>query len=145
MDTFGQHLLVEYFECEDGILNNEDSISSAMQSAAIAAGATIVQRAFHRFAPQGISGVLVIEESHLSIHTWPEFGYAAVDFYTCGDYFPEKSHEVLKRALGARRSEVLEIHRGTSLRHQSIRIQRHYEDRSAAEGDGHGALVLRDV
>ena len=77
MDTFGQHLLVEYHGCDLSLLNDLCRIEVLMCAAAEAAGATVVTSAFHRFSPQGVSGVVVIEESHLSIHTWPESGYAA--------------------------------------------------------------------
>ena len=83
-----------------------------MRNAAKAAGTTIVTSVFHPFFPQGISGVVVIEESHLSIHTWPEYGYAAVDFFTCGDGLPERAHEVLKSGLRAKTSEVMFVNRG---------------------------------
>ncbi len=83
-----------------------------MRNAAKAAGTTIVTSVFHPFFPQGISGVVVIEESHLSIHTWPEYGYAAVDFFTCGDGLPERAHDVLKRGLKAKTSEVMFVSRG---------------------------------
>ena len=83
-----------------------------MRNAAKASGATIVTSVFHPFFPQGISGVVVIEESHLSIHTWPEYGYAAVDFFTCGDGLPERAHEVLKEGLQAKTAEVMFVSRG---------------------------------
>jgi len=101
LNTFGRHLLVEYHGCDTRFLDDFSKLESAMVAAAEAAGATVVAKAFHRFAPQGVSGVVVIEESHLSIHTWPEYGYAAVDFYTCGDCVPERAHELLRSALGA--------------------------------------------
>ena len=112
MNTFGQHLLVEYFGCNNAVLNDATRIESVMRVAAEAALATVVATTFHRFSPQGVSGVLVIEESHLSIHTWPECGYAAVDFYTCGECRPERAYEVLRRELGAERAEVMTVHRG---------------------------------
>lgn len=112
MDTYGRHLLAEYHGCDGALLDDEKAIEAAMRRAADAAGATVVAAVFHRFAPQGVSGVLVIEESHLSIHTWPETGYAAVDFYTCGDCVPRFGHDVLRGALAAARSEVLEVDRG---------------------------------
>lgn len=99
-----------------------------MVAAAEAAGATVVAKAFHRFTPQGVSGVVVVEESHLSIHTWPEYGYAAVDFYTCGDCVPERAHELLRSALGAERSEVLKVDRGTYPPGPSMELKEHYRE-----------------
>ena len=84
-----------------------------MKEAARVSGATIVESVFHRFQPHGVSGVVVIAESHLAIHTWPEHGYAAVDFFTCGadiDYW--RAHDFLKKAFAAGDSEVKELLRG---------------------------------
>ena len=125
MDTFGQHLLVEYHGCDVHTLDNAERIERLMNRAAEAAGATVVASTFHRFAPQGVSGVVVIEESHLSIHTWPECGYAAVDFYTCGDCLPERAHEILSRSLAAARSEVMQVHRGLYPADRSMQVERH--------------------
>lgn len=67
----------------------------------------------HAFAPQGVTGVLLLEESHVSIHTWPEKGYAAVDFYTCGDGDPQRAKEILMRALMAQTCDERLLDRGT--------------------------------
>ena len=96
-----------------------------MVSAAVAAKATVVAKAFHRFSPHGVSGVLVIEESHLSIHTWPEVGYAAVDFYTCGDCLPEKAHQSLLDSLKARHAELMVVARGQLCSQQSMAVRAH--------------------
>lgn len=130
MDTFGKHLLVEYHGCDTAVLNHVVRIENAMRAAADAAGATVVTSTFHRFSPQGVSGVVVVEESHLSIHTWPECGYAAVDFYTCGDCEPVMAHEYLARALGAQRSEVITVRRGMYPSGPSMRVQEHYRERA---------------
>lgn len=112
MDTHSRHLLAEYWECDRARLDDQDYIAALLERAALATGATVVETVFHRFAPQGVSGVVVIEESHLSIHTWPERGYAAVDFFTCGDTAPENGHPVLVEGLGAGRSELMLVRRG---------------------------------
>lgn len=112
MDTLGRHLLVEYFGCNPSLLDDEEGIRTLMRGAAKAAGATEVAVVFHRFSPQGVSGVVVVEESHLSIHTWPEYGYAAVDFYTCGECDPRRGHVHLMRGLGAAEAEVMKVDRG---------------------------------
>ncbi len=112
MDTLGTHLLVEYHGCDNALLNNLDALKNALTEAAQAAGATVVDTLFHRFCPQGSSGVVVIEESHLSIHTWPERGYAAIDFYTCGDAEPWQAHLYLQGVLRPERSEILRVNRG---------------------------------
>jgi S-adenosylmethionine decarboxylase proenzyme len=112
LNTNGRHLLVEYAGCNFDALNDVDQIRTLMEQAARAAQMTIVASVFHPFVPQGVTGVVVLEESHLSIHTWPEIGYAAVDFYTCGSGAPEKSHDVLMTGLTAKKFEMLEIDRG---------------------------------
>lgn len=131
MDTFGRHLLVEYHGCDREILNDEAQISALLNRAARAAKATRVAEVFHRFAPQGVSGVVVIEESHLSIHTWPEDGYAAVDFYTCGDCEPEAASEVMKEGLRAERVEAMLVHRGLRGAPDSMAVRRHRQDLAA--------------
>jgi S-adenosylmethionine decarboxylase proenzyme len=83
-----------------------------MERAAVAAKTTIVGSFFKPFQPQGVSGVVVVQESHLSIHTWPEVGYAAVDFYTCGEGDPMDAHKVLLAGLKAQAFEMMQVDRG---------------------------------
>lgn len=85
MNTLGRHILAEIYGCSPEILNNKDCIEKIMVDSALKAGAEVREVAFHKFSPQGVSGVVIISESHLTIHTWPELGYAAVDVFTCGD------------------------------------------------------------
>lgn len=85
MKTLGRHVIAEINGCDHNLLDNKEFIEKAMTDAAIKAGAEIREVAFHEFSPIGISGVVIISESHLTIHTWPELGYAAVDVFTCGD------------------------------------------------------------
>lgn len=132
MKTTGRHILVEYFGCNGKTLNDERQVETLLVSAAIAAKATVVGRVFHRFSPQGVSGVVVVEESHLSIHTWPEYGYAAVDFFTCGECTPERAHDVLTKGLEARHTEVMFLMRGMHPQSPSIRLQTHF---SESDGD----------
>lgn len=112
MRTESNHLLVEYWDCDRKILNDLECITTLMGTAAHAAGATVVGSIFKPFDPQGVSGVVVVEESHLSIHTWPENGYAAVDIFTCGHCSPEKAHRVLLDGLRAHRYEKMLVRRG---------------------------------
>lgn len=84
-----------------------------MLTAAIESGAEVLGDSFHRFNPQGVSGVIVIAESHLSVHTWPEFGYAAVDVFTCGTTVdPKTAAGVLIEKLGSKNHSLQEIQRG---------------------------------
>ena len=108
----GRHWLIEYHGCNPRTLGDPESVGKLLRGAAEAAGAAVVSESFRRFSPQGVSGVVLIEESHLSIHTWPEEGYAAVDVYTCGDCDPERAHQVLLAGLEAARSELMQIERG---------------------------------
>lgn len=112
MDTAARHFLVELFGCDAQLLNDAEALRALLCAAAEAAGARVVAEVFHPFAPHGVTGVVVIEESHLSIHTWPETGYAAVDFYTCGDVRPERAVALLSGKLAASRVEVLQVARG---------------------------------
>ena len=113
MRILGQHILVEFYECNKDILNNKDLIQTYMEKSAIKSNATIVNSVFHHFNPHGVSGVVVIAESHMAIHTWPEYNYAAVDLFTCGSSVnPWKAFEVLKESLGAEHFTTREIKRG---------------------------------
>ncbi len=113
MRSLGRHILVEFYDCDPAALNNLRFVESSMKEAAIAAGSTIVDTVFRRFAPHGISGVVVIAESHLAIHTWPEYGYAAVDLFTCGEKVdPWAAHDHLLDVFRARDSECKELPRG---------------------------------
>jgi S-adenosylmethionine decarboxylase len=110
--TVGRHVLVELFGCEASLLDEMAVVRQALLGAVGAIGATVVGEAFHRFSPQGVSGVLLIAESHLSCHTWPEAGYVAVDIYTCGVVDPRGAVEHLRRAFRARSWLVEDIVRG---------------------------------
>ena len=112
---FGKHILAEYFECECTYLDSEAAIRNLMLEAASRSGATIVGNIFHHFSPQGVSGVVVIAESHLAIHTWPEFRYASVDLFTCGTRVdPWIGFEYLKEKLQSKKWMSKEITRGTA-------------------------------
>jgi S-adenosylmethionine decarboxylase proenzyme len=111
---FGKHILAEYFECECTYLDSEQAIRELMVEAALMSGATIVGTIFHHFNPQGVTGVVVIAESHLAIHTWPEFRYASVDLFTCGTHLdPWAGFEYLKKRLQSMKWASKEIIRGT--------------------------------
>ncbi len=110
---FGKHILAEYFECECTFLDSETAIRNLMLQAALRSGATIVGDLFHHFSPQGVTGVVVVAESHLAIHTWPEFGYVSVDLFTCGTRVdPWAGFEYIKEKLQSRRWVSKEIVRG---------------------------------
>ena len=113
MNALGRHLLLELNECDRGVLDDLDYIREAMKAAAEQAGATIVGESFHKFDPIGVTGILAIAESHLCIHTWPEYGYAAADVFTCGDDFdPHQAADVLIEKLSCAKPSITEIQRG---------------------------------
>ena len=116
MHALGRHLLLELFDCDAEALNSLDTVKASMVEAAKRAQATIVDVVFHEFNPFGISGVVVIAESHLAIHTWPEYRYAAVDVFSCGDVLqPQVAADYLVEQLGASRASVVELQRGIFL------------------------------
>jgi S-adenosylmethionine decarboxylase len=107
-------MLLELFDCDLDAINNLDAVKETLVEAAKRAQATIVDVVFHEFNPFGISGVVVIAESHLSIHTWPEYRYAAVDVFSCGEVLqPEVAANYLAEQFGAERMSVVEVQRGT--------------------------------
>ncbi|MBN1161992.1 MAG: S-adenosylmethionine decarboxylase proenzyme [Dehalococcoidales bacterium] len=113
MNALGRHILVELYDCERSALNDLDLIREVTVKAAIDCGAEVLGESFHRFSPQGVSGVVVIAESHISIHTWPEHGYAAADVFTCGIAVkPEIAARVIIEGLGAKNHTLTEIPRG---------------------------------
>lgn len=113
MKKLGRHLIVEFAECDKAKLDDAPFVEECLLEAVRRSGATIVSSTFHRYAPQGVSGVIVIAESHLSIHTWPEYGYAAADFFTCGTTVdPYKAYEYMREQLGAQDGAVKELDRG---------------------------------
>jgi S-adenosylmethionine decarboxylase proenzyme len=121
--TLAKHLLVEYHGCDTRVLDDLDAVRRLMRRAAEAARATVVAEVFHPYRPCGITGVIVIEESHFAVHTWPECGYAAVDFYTCGECVPELADAVLREGFRAARAEVLLVRRGLSADTGSISVE----------------------
>jgi len=114
LDTLGRHILVEYYNCDEDVLRDPAVIEQYMNEAAVRCGATIVQSVFHHFNPWGVSGAVIISESHLTIHTWPEYGYAAVDLFTCGDINPWVGFDYLEKMLGSQKTESTEIPRGVT-------------------------------
>lgn len=105
--------MVELKDCNPEIIKDLNTVREAMLTAARQARATIIDVAFHEFSPFGISGMIVIAESHLSIHTWPEYGYAAVDIFTCGDIIkPELAARYLIERFESKNPSIVEMKRG---------------------------------
>jgi S-adenosylmethionine decarboxylase len=109
----GTHLIIEVV---DGTgLDDEDRIERAFRDCVDTCGATLLHIHTHKFTPQGVSGVAVLAESHISVHTWPEIGYGAFDVFMCGDADPWRAVEVLRRAFDAGEVRVRELLRGEGL------------------------------
>ncbi|MBI4753274.1 S-adenosylmethionine decarboxylase proenzyme [Candidatus Desantisbacteria bacterium] len=128
MEALGRHLLLELYDCNPEALNDVDGITNTMTQAALASGATILKVEFHKFAPIGISGMIIIAESHLSIHTWPEYRYAACDVFTCGNTIdPYLAVDYLITQLEAKSSSIIEMKRGI-LRDQKYQPLKHKQE-----------------
>lgn len=100
----GSHLIIDLYDAKR--LDDIAHIEEAMRLCVIEAGATLLHMHLHRFSPEGVSGVAVLAESHISVHTWPEAGYAAFDVFMCGDAQPEVCVDILRRAFSAERVAV---------------------------------------
>jgi S-adenosylmethionine decarboxylase len=113
----GTHLIIEVENGEG--LDDEGRIQQAFRDCVTECGATLLHIHTHKFSPQGVSGVAVLAESHISVHTWPEIGYGAFDVFMCGDADPWRAVDVLKRAFGTRTVHVKELRRGEGLVHET--------------------------
>ncbi|NMB45141.1 MAG: S-adenosylmethionine decarboxylase proenzyme [Firmicutes bacterium] len=121
-NALGRHILCEAYGCDPEVLNDRNLVESIMVEAALAAGAEVREVAFHKFSPQGVSGVVVISESHLTIHTWPELGYAAIDVFTCGDTVdPWDALNYLLKHFRAQNTVASEVKRGVT-QHAMVKI-----------------------
>ncbi len=113
MDTMGRHVIAELWGCNTDKLNDLKFVEKMMVDAALEAGAEIREVAFHKFAPMGVSGVVIISESHLTIHSFPEHGYASIDVYTCGDRIdPRVAADFITNQLEATTRESVQVPRG---------------------------------
>lgn len=113
MEALGKQILVEFYDCSESKLNDVSFIEETLINAAKLSRATIISHNFHKFSPYGISGVVVIAESHIAIHTWPEYNYAAVDIFTCGDTIdPWIIQEHLKEQFESKNVSSMEMKRG---------------------------------
>ena len=113
MDTIGYHYIIEAAGCDPEILVNPDRMREILTHAAKLANMGVRNSFFYKFSPEGVSGVVIVSESHISVHTWPEKRYAALDVYICGDEAkPELAIQVFLKELGATDAHVTEIKRG---------------------------------
>ena len=148
VDYLGRQVTVDFFDCDKALLNDHAKIETLLVGAARASRATVVKSLFHKFNPYGVSGVVVIAESHLAIHTWPEYGFASVDIFTCGPVVdPRVCRRYLAKALKSGRSEYHEFKRGIlrleGLSHKPIAVQGVSETvRAAPDLKGHEPRAL---
>ena len=113
MQALGRQILVEFYDCNQAVLNSENQIRAILLEGVRRSRATIVSDTFHTFSPHGVSGVIVIAESHVTIHTWPEHGYAAIDIFTCGETIdPWVIQHYLQEQFGAANVSSMELKRG---------------------------------
>lgn len=119
--TLGWHIIAEYEQCEKNKIDDVSFVEEHLNKAAEIAGATIVKSVFHKFAPQGVSGVVVIEESHFAIHTWPEHHYAAIDMFTCSDLMDyNKALEYLKFIFECKKLKHKVLKRGENIVSETV-------------------------
>lgn len=132
MKALGIHLLIELCACSRPKIDNMAYLERVMSEAARVAGAQVLKTSFQNFNPQGVSGVVVIAESHLTIHTWPEHGYAAVDIFTCGTRVdPWKAVEFLKEELEAGSIQVRDFWRGLPEENETVGQDYHLPENAA--------------
>ncbi len=113
MDALGTHLLLDLKDCNAELLDDLDYIREVVLTAAREAGATVVGETFHKFRPIGVTGIVAIAESHISIHTWPEHAYAAADIFTCGEsLLPERAADLIVEMLECTEASISDVRRG---------------------------------
>ena len=112
MNKVGTHLVVDAWEAPSEFLNDPERIRRALVEAIAAGEATLIDMCVHQFSPHGVAATATLAESHIAIHTWPEYGYFAADLFFCGQGQPKVAIEVLKNALQAQKVTMQEIDRG---------------------------------
>ncbi len=113
MKHLGKHLILELWDCDSKALDDLEGIEQLLLDSVKACNATLICVKTHKFSPQGVTGVAVLAESHISIHTWPELGYAAMDIFTCGQHVnPSDAIPIIKEFLKPRHFDIIDIKRG---------------------------------
>ena len=135
MEALGRHVIVELYDCDIELIEDVVYVEESMVQAAKAAGATVINSTFHHFSPFGVSGVVVIQESHLAVHCWPEYGFVSVDLFTCGESVnPWTAYELLKKSLKAGHGSAVEMSRGqVNLLGKKHYLTHHQRDWTSAE------------
>lgn len=112
MKQMGTHLVVDAWQSPGELLNDPERIRRALLDAISAGGATLIDLCVHQFSPHGVTATATLAESHIAIHTWPEYGYFAADLFFCGAGEPKRAMHILKTALQAGQVTMREIPRG---------------------------------
>jgi S-adenosylmethionine decarboxylase len=111
----GRHALADIYGCNNALLDDIDKIKDILISSCKEANLTVVETTFHKFKPIGISGVIVLAESHITIHTWPEYNFVAIDAFTCGSHMnPNSVCKIIAQKLGSNNIKLNEYKRGVS-------------------------------
>lgn len=111
----GRHFIAEFYKCNPLTINDSRAVECIMTEAASISGATIIKPFFHTFSPQGVSGIIVIAESHFAIHTWPEHSYAAVDLFSCSDFLYKEALSHIRDSFQSAEYSINVINRGTAV------------------------------
>ena len=118
-DYLGRHFIAEFYNCNPATINDMHTIETIMTEAVKISGATIIKPFFHTFSPQGVSGVIVISESHFAIHPWPEYSYAAVDLFSCSDFRYRDALKYIKDKIESDEYFINVINRGLRVKGNS--------------------------
>jgi S-adenosylmethionine decarboxylase proenzyme len=109
----GKHLIVEFYGCSSKIIDDMKFLEKTLEESVAKAGGNILGKLFHKFKPQGVTGIIAVSESHVSIHTWPENGYVAIDAFTCGrEMDPWTVYRKLRAKIKPEKVKVMELRRG---------------------------------
>lgn len=108
----GTHILLEFFDCDTKSINDNEGIKRILRDAVIQMGAKVCDETFYEFNPMGLSGAVLISDSHITIHTWPEYSYVAIDIFSCGKSDPWKAYVLLKEFFKPKREVAMELVRG---------------------------------
>ncbi len=111
----GNHIIIDYYQCNSDTLSSPELIKDIMEKAADEMGATIITSLYHHFSPLGVSGVTVISESHMAIHTWPEHNFAAIDIFYCGDIDIDAGVKYLQDRFSSKDYNKREVFRGDKI------------------------------
>ena len=107
LNSVGRHCILELYDCPSVLLDDQSFVQQTLRQAANIARSTLLGELSHKFDPQGVTALVLLAESHISIHTWPESGYAAVDVFTCGEHtLPEEASRFIAQRLEAGRHEL---------------------------------------